>query len=95
VERVLNGDAEAAAVSYYVLDKDKHLTPEQRQKLRRLTEQGPVPTHLIAIRSSISDADRTALRAALLAMDNENPELRDRVFTSRLVEVDSATHLAR
>ncbi len=24
VERVLNGDAEAAAVSYYVLDKDKH-----------------------------------------------------------------------
>jgi phosphonate transport system substrate-binding protein len=95
VERVLNGDAEAAAVSYYVLDKDKHLTPEQRQKLRRLTEQGPVPTHLIAIRSSISDADRTALRAALLAMDNENPELRDRVFTSRLVEVDSAPHLAR
>lgn len=93
VERVLNGDAEAAAVSYYVLDKDKHLTPAQRQKLRRLTEQGPVPTHVIAVRSSISDADRTALRAALLAMDNENPELRDRVFTSRLVEVDSATHL--
>jgi phosphonate transport system substrate-binding protein len=93
VERVLNGDAEAAAVSYYVLDKDKHLTAEQRQKLRRLAEQGPVPTHVIAIRSRISDADRTALREALLAMDKENPELRDRVFTSRLVEVDPATHL--
>jgi phosphonate transport system substrate-binding protein len=93
VERVLNGDAEAAAVSYYVLDKDKHLTLEQRQKLRQLAEQGPVPTHVIAIRSQISDADRAALRDALLAMDKENPELRDRVFTSRLVEVESATHL--
>lgn len=93
VERVLNGDAEAAAVSYYVLDKDKHLTQEQRQKLRRLAEQGPVPTHVIAIRAQISDADKTALRDALLAMDKEAPELRDRVFTSRLVEVDPATHL--
>jgi phosphonate transport system substrate-binding protein len=93
VERVLNGDAEAAAVSYYVLDKDKHLTPEQREKLRALSEQGPVPTHVIAIRSQISDSDRNTLREALLAMDKENPELRDRVFTSRLVEVDAATHL--
>jgi phosphonate transport system substrate-binding protein len=93
VERVLNGDAEAAAVSYYVLDKDKHLTAEQRQKLRRLAEQGPVPTHVVAIRSRISDADRAALRNALLSMDRENPGLRDRVFTSRLVEVDPAAHL--
>jgi phosphonate transport system substrate-binding protein len=94
VERVLNGDAEAAAVSYYVLDKDKHLTAEQRQRLRRLAEQGPVPTHVIAIRSGISDADSAALRDALLAMDKENPELRDHVFTSRLVEVDAAAHLS-
>jgi phosphonate transport system substrate-binding protein len=94
VERVLNGDAEAAAVSYYVLDKDKHLTAEQRQKLRRLAEQGPVPTHVIAIRSAISDADRVALRDVLLTMDKENTELRDRVFTSRLVEVDAAAHLS-
>jgi phosphonate transport system substrate-binding protein len=93
VERVLNGDAEAAAVSYYVLDKDKHLTAEQREKLRRLAEQGPVPTHVIAIRSQISDGDRTVLRDALLAMDKENPALRDRVFTSRLVEVDAGSHL--
>jgi phosphonate transport system substrate-binding protein len=93
VERVLNGDAEAAAVSYYVLDKDKHLTAEQRQKLRRLAEQGPVPTHVIAIRSGISDAERIALRHALLAMDKEDSDLRDRVFTSRLVEVDAGAHL--
>ena len=52
-----------------------------------------MPTHVIAIRSKISDEDREALRAALVAMDEQNPELRDRVFTSRLVEVDAASHL--
>jgi phosphonate transport system substrate-binding protein len=47
VEKVLNGEAEAAAVSYYVLDKDKHLSAEQRARLKKIAEQGPVPTHVI------------------------------------------------
>ncbi len=94
VERVLNGQAEAAAVSYYVLDKDKHLTVEQRAKLKKVAEQGPVPTHVIAIRSSISAADRETLRKALETMnEKENVELRDKVFTSKLVEVDPEEHL--
>ena len=94
VERVLNGQAEAAAVSYYVLDKDKHLTPEQRAKLKKVAEQGPVPTHLIAVRSTISEADRATLRTALLTMnEKENEELRDKLFTSKLVEVDAEAHL--
>ena len=94
VERVLSGQAEAAAVSYYVLDKDKHLTPEQRAKLKKVAEQGPVPTHIIAIRSSIADADRAVLKNALLTMnEKENEELRDKLFTSKLVEVDAEKHL--
>lgn len=94
VERVLNGQAEAAAVSYYVLDKDKHLTVEQRAKLKKVTEQGPVPTHVIAVRSSISEADRTMLQKALLAMNEKgNEELRDKVFTSKLVEVNPEEHV--
>ena len=94
VERVLNGQAEAAAVSYYVLDKDKHLTAEQRGKLKKVAEQGPVPTHVIAIRSNIPEADRETLRKALETMnDEENTELRDKVFTSKLVEVDADAHL--
>jgi phosphonate transport system substrate-binding protein len=94
VERVLNGQAEAAAVSYYVLDKDKHLTVEQRAKLKKVAEQGPVPTHVIAIRSSIPEADRAALKSALLTMnEKENEELRDKLFTSKLVEVDAEKHL--
>jgi len=94
VERVLNGQAEAAAVSYYVLDNDKHLTIEQRAKLKKVTEQGPVPTHVIAVRSSIPEADRVMLRKALEAMnENENAELRDKVFTSKLVPVNAEEHL--
>jgi phosphonate transport system substrate-binding protein len=94
IERVLNGQAEAAAVSYYVLDKDKHLTAEQRAKLKKVTEQGPVPTHVIAVRSSIRETDRQALRQGLETMnEKENAELRDKVFTSKLVEVDSEEHV--
>ena len=43
VERVLNGQAEAAAVSYYVLDKDKHLTVEQRAKLKKVANKALSP----------------------------------------------------
>jgi len=94
VERVLNNQAEAAAVSYYVLDKDKHLTVEQRAKLKKVAEQGPVPTHVIAVRSSISEPDRAGLRKALQTMnDDANAELRDKVFTSKLVEVNPEEHL--
>lgn len=94
VERVLNGQAEAAAVSYYVLDKDKHLTIEQRAKLKKVAEQGPVPTHVIAVRSSISEADRDTLRKALETMnEKENAELRDKVFTSKLVPVNADEHI--
>jgi ABC-type phosphate/phosphonate transport system substrate-binding protein len=76
------------------LDKDKHLTVEQRAKLKKVAEQGPVPTHVIAVRSSISERDRQTLRRALETMNEKgNEELRDKVFTSKLVEVNPETHL--
>lgn len=95
VERVLSGEAEAAAVSYYVLDEDKHLTSEQRARLKKVAGQGPVPTHALAVRARLPEADKAALKAALLKLNEpENEPLRDRVFTSKLVEVDAAAHLA-
>ncbi|MFP4541074.1 MAG: phosphate/phosphite/phosphonate ABC transporter substrate-binding protein [Opitutales bacterium] len=95
VERLLAGDVEAAAVSNYVLDEDKHLTAEQRAQLRRLQAQGPVPSHVIAVRASLPEAEKEALRAALLRL-NEAPheDLRDRLFSTMLVEVDAEAHLA-
>jgi phosphonate transport system substrate-binding protein len=95
VERVLSGEVEAAAVSDYVLDADKHLAAEQRAKLEKVAEQGPVPTHVLAVRRSASAAEKDALRLAFLGLDEPaRASLRDRVFTSRLVVVEEAEHLA-
>jgi phosphonate transport system substrate-binding protein len=95
VERVLAGEAEAAAVSYYVLDQDKHLSLEQRAALRVLQKQGPVPSHVLAVRATLAPSDVAALRAALLALNApEHAALRDKLFTTRLVPSDAAKHVA-
>ncbi len=94
VERVLAGEAEAAAVSDYVFEKNKHLTPEQRARLRIVATQGPVPTHVIAVRSGLPSEKRERLKAALVALGTTQPALRDAVFTSPLVETDAEAHLA-
>lgn len=94
VERVLEGSAEAAAVSYYVLDGDKHLSADQRARLRKVAEQGPVPTHVIAVRSSLPESDRLRVKEALMELAAVRPDLRDRVFTSELVEAETAVHVA-
>lgn len=95
VERVLAGEAEAAAISYYVLDLDKHLTEEQRGQLRRLQAQGPVPSHVIAARSTLSADDQARLRTALKVLNEpEHHALRDKLFTTKLVEVDEDAHLS-
>ena len=94
VERVFAGDAEAAAVSDYVMEQDKHLSTEQREKLRVLQSQGPVPTHVIAASATLTDERRAALKAALLSLNEPgNVALRDNLFTSKLVETDEAAHL--
>lgn len=94
VERVLSGEAEAAAVSSYVLAGDKHLSSEQRARLRKLQSQGPVPTHVLAVRAGLPAAERDALRAAFLSMSAPaEAALRDRVFGSPLRTVDEAAHL--
>jgi phosphonate transport system substrate-binding protein len=92
-ERVLSGAAEAAAVSYYVLDKDKHLSPEQRARLKQIDTQGPVPSHVIVVRNALSADDRALLKKSLLDMNTEATDLRDRIFGAPLAPADAATHL--
>lgn len=95
VERVLNGDAEAAAVSYYVLDEDKHLTAEQRARLKKVAEQGDVPTHIVAARKSLSADEKASIKRAIATLNEAgNETLRDKLFTSKLVEADQEKHLA-
>lgn len=94
VERVLAGEAEAAAVSDYVFHGDKHLTPEQKAKLKLLTTQGSVPTHVIAVSRRLDAGSRDTLREALLELGRRDPDLQKTVFTSELAEIDANRHLA-
>ncbi len=93
VERVLAEEVEAAAVSDYVFEKDKHMTPDQKARLRILSRQGPVPTHVLAVSARLDPAAREALRNALLAFAATDPALCDTVFTSPLVTTDADAHL--
>jgi phosphonate transport system substrate-binding protein len=93
VERVLAGEAEAAAVSDYVFEKDKHMTPEQKKRLRVLSRQGPVPTHVLAVSKRLDPAARESLREALLKFSATDPALCNTVFTSPLVTTDADEHL--
>lgn len=92
-ERVLDGSAEAAAVSYYVLDKDKHLSAEQRGRLRMLDSQGPVPSHVVVVRKDLNAENKAQVQEALLGMNTAAVELRDRIFGAELTKADAATHL--
>jgi phosphonate transport system substrate-binding protein len=94
VEKVLSGEVEAAAVSDYVFKGDnKYLSDAQKSRLRIIQEQGPVPSHTICARASLSKNDRRILREALLEMNVENPILRDQVFNGELREVNQDEHL--
>ena len=93
VEKVLNEEVEAAAVSYYVLDEDRHLDEAQRSRLRMFAQQGPVPSHIIAARRSLKPSDREEIKRALIELNRTSPKLRDKVFNSKLVEVDPREHL--
>ena len=92
-ERVLRGEAQAAAVSYYVLDKDKHLSQEQRDRLRMLDSQGPVPSHVVVVRKGLNNLDQIAIKEALLNMNTGNTDLRDRIFGAELAPANAETHL--
>lgn len=92
-QRVFEGHAEAAAVSDYVFFEDKHLSKEEKAQLRVLQKQGPVPTHLIAVRSTVAANDKEILKKALLSLNQKDVSLRDQVFTSKLVESSLQKHL--
>lgn len=93
VERLLAGEVDAAAVSDYVFEKDNHMTPQQKSRLRILARQGPVPTHVLAVSSRLDAAAHESLRSALLAFSANDPVLCNAVFTSPLVPTDADAHL--
>ena len=94
VKKVLSGEVEAAAVSDYVFKgSNKYLSQGEKSRLRIIQHQGPVPSHTLCVRSTLSAEDQSILKSALLEMNEENPSLRDQAFNGVLVEVNATEHL--
>jgi phosphonate transport system substrate-binding protein len=88
-----NGRVAAAAASDYALQQ--YLDDDQRARIRVLAQQGPVPTHGLAIRGDLPDEVKDAIRQALLKLnEEEHVELLRSVYGARrLVARDHDEHV--
>ena len=97
LEQLLAGRADVAAVSDYVMEGakvDTYLKPEQRDKLRILGRTPGVPTHLICARDGLSDDLKNKVKAALLKLSREQPELLGNVYgATTFTETDENKHV--
>ncbi len=94
VELLLQGRAEAAAVSDYVLNTDNYLSKEQKARLRILQKQGPVPTHVLAVRKNLSKESKKLFQQLVTELNQApNQDLRNKLFNAELISVDENQHL--
>ena len=94
---VLNGQADACAVSDYTMEGPKagaYLTTEDREGLRVLSQTPGVPTHLIGARADLPQDLRDAIKAALLEVSRDNADMLADVYgAARFVESTAERHL--
>jgi phosphonate transport system substrate-binding protein len=94
LKALVNGKVEAAAASDYSFQQ--YLSDDERAKLRVLVQQGPVPTHGIAIRKALPQDVRDKVRDALLSLNEpEHKELLKSVYgAEKLVARSHDEHVA-
>jgi phosphonate transport system substrate-binding protein len=99
LEAVLAGRGDIAAVSDYTMEgprADVYLPRDQREKLRILARTPGVPTHLVCARGGLSDELKGRVKAALIKLSKEHPELLADVYgASSFTEVDEQKHVAK
>ena len=99
LEAVLAGRGDIAAVSDYTMEgprADVYLPREQREKLRILARTPGVPTHLVCARGGLSEELKGRVKAALIKLSKEHPELLADVYgASAFAEVDEQKHVAK
>lgn len=92
-----NGQADACAVSDYVIEgpkADLYGPKEQRDQFRILERIPGVPTHGIAARTDLAPELRGKVKAALLKLSAEQPELLADVYgAATFVEATTEGHL--
>lgn len=97
LEQVLDRRADVACVSAYTIEgptADVYTTKEQRSRLRVLARQGDVPTHLVAAGGHVDEPTRQAMRAGLLRLAKERPDLLRSVYGAvSLVEATESEHV--
>jgi phosphonate transport system substrate-binding protein len=98
LQQVVDGRADAAAVSFYTMEgpsADTYLPQADRDKLRILARISGVPTHVVSVRAGLSDAWKGKIRTALLELAEAKPELLKDVYgAASFVEVDEDAHVA-
>ncbi|MEM6749139.1 MAG: phosphate/phosphite/phosphonate ABC transporter substrate-binding protein [Planctomycetota bacterium] len=98
LRQVVNGAADACAVSYYTVEgprADVYLTAEERDQLRVLARTPGVPTHIVCVRKGLPDAWAGKVRDALLELSQQEPDLLADVYgTSSFVTVEEDQHVA-
>ena len=91
---VVNGQADAAAMSDYVIEGKKadiYCSAEVRNQVRILKRFSGVPTHLIAANGSLSKELITKIKKALMSLSTDKPELLSSVYgAAELVEANES-----
>ncbi len=83
LQALINGQADAAAFSDYVIEgkkADLYGSSSDRQKVRILARTSGVPTHLVAINGNLSTQLKNKVQKALLQISKEKPEILSSVY---------------
>jgi phosphonate transport system substrate-binding protein len=91
LKALVNGQVELAAASDYALGR--YLSADEQAKVEVIARQGPVPTHCVAVKNTLSPELRKKVQAALLKL-NENKELLKSVYgAEQFVPVTHEQHV--
>jgi phosphonate transport system substrate-binding protein len=92
LKALVNGQVDVAAASDYALTR--YLSAEQQAQVKVIAKQGPVPTHCLAVKNTLSKELTGKIRDALLKLNTpEHKDLLKSVYgAQKLVAVTHAEH---
>jgi len=94
LKALVNKQVDVAAASDYAFAR--YLTPEEQAQVKVISKQGPVPTHCLAAKSTLSKALRAKIQTALLKLNQpEHKDLLKSVYgAEKIVATTHEQHVA-